>query len=146
MVRKNLKCPFCGYIWTPRVKSPRACPRCKRQWTEERRPEFVEVEVSQEWLMTPPEPGVSDLERPYYNQCGVCRDRLGYDIEGPYIWQGGNYCLRHCLEAITLYDEKHRYNRPDPVGHYSDERNGIRRAILDSLEQMDTQREPEPQK
>jgi hypothetical protein len=23
-------CGFCGYIWTPRVKKPKECPKCKR--------------------------------------------------------------------------------------------------------------------
>jgi len=26
----NLKCPFCQYVWTPRVSQPRTCTRCKR--------------------------------------------------------------------------------------------------------------------
>jgi len=23
-------CPYCGYEWTPRIKNPKECPRCKR--------------------------------------------------------------------------------------------------------------------
>jgi len=25
------KCPYCGYVWTPRVANPKECPRCKRR-------------------------------------------------------------------------------------------------------------------
>jgi len=25
-----MKCESCGYEWEPRVKDPKACPRCKR--------------------------------------------------------------------------------------------------------------------
>ena len=27
---QNLKCPHCGFVWTPKVMNPRACPSCKR--------------------------------------------------------------------------------------------------------------------
>jgi len=27
---KMVKCPRCGYTWTPRVPNPKECPRCKR--------------------------------------------------------------------------------------------------------------------
>jgi hypothetical protein len=30
VVKPNLECPHCGFIWTPKVENPRACPRCKR--------------------------------------------------------------------------------------------------------------------
>lgn len=26
----NMKCPFCGYVWTGRVLHPKQCPVCKR--------------------------------------------------------------------------------------------------------------------
>lgn len=29
-----MKCKYCGYEWTPRVKNPRACPVCKRYFRE----------------------------------------------------------------------------------------------------------------
>lgn len=25
-----VKCRLCGYEWEPRIKQPKACPRCKR--------------------------------------------------------------------------------------------------------------------
>lgn len=27
----KIKCKYCGYEWTPRVKDPKECPRCKRR-------------------------------------------------------------------------------------------------------------------
>ncbi|MGF3573741.1 MAG: hypothetical protein ACQXXG_10050 [Candidatus Bathyarchaeia archaeon] len=26
-----VKCPFCGYVWKPRVDKPVECPRCKNR-------------------------------------------------------------------------------------------------------------------
>lgn len=26
-----MKCPYCGYEWSPRVNKPKECPRCKRR-------------------------------------------------------------------------------------------------------------------
>jgi len=27
-----MKCKFCKYEWEPRVKNPKACPKCKRRF------------------------------------------------------------------------------------------------------------------
>jgi len=27
-----MKCKFCGYEWDARIKTPKACPRCKRRF------------------------------------------------------------------------------------------------------------------
>jgi len=28
--KEYLKCPFCGYEWTPRKELPKVCPYCKK--------------------------------------------------------------------------------------------------------------------
>lgn len=30
----TLKCHRCGYEWTPRIKNPKECPKCKRYLNE----------------------------------------------------------------------------------------------------------------
>lgn len=28
--KKDMRCPHCNYVWTPRIEDPKQCPRCKR--------------------------------------------------------------------------------------------------------------------
>ena len=30
--QKEIKCPACGYKYTPRIKNPKACPNCKQYY------------------------------------------------------------------------------------------------------------------
>ena len=110
-----LECPFCGYVWEPRVKSPRCCPRCKRGWTKGRAPKEVAEEVSQEWMHKLPIGGVVDSVEGGYTSCAICI-ALDDDTEGAYVWMKETYCLRHFIDVVSKFDEAYPYRKSDPVG------------------------------
>ena len=94
---------------------PRSCPRCKRAWTKGRVPVQVEVEVSREWLLKPPVGSVVEELEGVYKGCPVC-SALDEDTEGPYVWMGQAYCLRHFIDMVMAFDKSYPYRKPDPVG------------------------------
>lgn len=107
---------------------PRCCPRCKRGWTKGRVPVEVEEEVSQEWLFKLPVGSVVEDLEGGYRGCAVCAG-LGDDVEGPYIWMGDVYCLRHFFDVVARFDEAYPYRKPDPVGELATLRTSYREHL-----------------
>lgn len=47
----ELKCPFCGWTWKPRVAQPRACPYCAHiLWKLEKLPEAKTLELEKHFV------------------------------------------------------------------------------------------------
>ena len=78
----KLKCPFCGYEWTPRTLSPVSCPACKRYFTKKKQPERLET---QEVQLRPV---------PKTLRCEYCEKPAKYHI------RGRNVCKDHILLAL----------------------------------------------
>ena len=36
-ITKQLKCKRCGYMWNPRNKEIRICPKCKSAWWDKKK-------------------------------------------------------------------------------------------------------------
>ncbi len=119
---------------------PRACPRCKRSWTKDRQPEWIDGAVEQQWLHKVPEVGVREPESGSYSMCKVCIDRSplkGGDVEAPYVFLGKGFCLIHAIEAIVLYDKDYAYVKPDAAGDLANSRTRTHDIILQGLDTLE---------
>lgn len=130
-----LRCPFCGYIWEPKVMQPRCCPRCKRHWVKDKEPVAVQVESLQEYKELTPSVGVYELEGTNYVMCKICAD-LGDDTEGPYEFHGIPHCLKHLFIMILEFDKTLAYKKADPVGMFKGHRETVNATISGVLETL----------
>lgn len=89
-----MKCPYCGYVWKPKVKNPRSCPRCKRYFFEGHMPERVAEEPVQERLEVPKVKSVTPLPSDSYLECEYCTKRAIVHILGK------NVCEDHIVTVI----------------------------------------------
>jgi len=88
-----LQCCYCGGIWKPKVKSPRACPICKRYFDSINYP----IQVPDDQL--PEQKRISnvrstDLEEGYFIQCEKCKA----EVDRVFRFEKQLLC-RNCLLA-----------------------------------------------
>ena len=131
-----LKCAYCEYVWKPRARSPKACPRCKRFWKGDKQPVEVDDVAETKWLYDAPDGGIVEpVGGNVYKSCVTCIN-LNRDSEAVYKWMSSNYCLEHFIAAVLAYDTKHVYVRPDVMGEHEGKRVLVRTAILAALSEL----------
>ena len=48
-----IKCPYCEYVWQPKVANPRCCPRCKRYPSSTNEFTMIDDEQAKEYITRP---------------------------------------------------------------------------------------------
>jgi len=113
----KLKCPFCGHEWTPRVVEPTSCPRCKRYFTEEKKPERINA-------------GSITLKRvPPTLKCEFC------DRTAQYFIEGHNVCKQHVQRALES-ENMPEIDYVSIVETSNDLREATRRALIENRERL----------
>ncbi len=125
-----LMCPHCRYVWQPRVKSPKQCPACKRNFRLTK-PEEVDQDISRDWIVSF-NADIADTEDIVL--CSTCTDR-GQGHEGIYTWLDGKtkYCLTHLIEETIGFDKEATYRNPDGIGSIASMRDEIRSIFHEAL-------------
>lgn len=135
----KLKCPLCDYVWSPRVSSPKSCPKCKQPFKDGRKP----IRVSEGGgVEAPRQEEVADQVVVGKNEkggrvYGVCTEDIKkqHDVEAPYIFEDNVLCLYHLIEALLKYDDYYDYKKPDVIGIYEDHRRKFKDALRKVLEE-----------
>jgi len=94
---RNLKCPFCNYVWTPRVSRPRSCTRCKRTFyydVEGRFPVETDEPVVQQRIVSP---AVKKFETVKIN-CSRCGNLTNTVV----MFKGKPYCPKCFLTRLKV--------------------------------------------
>ena len=138
----NLKCPYCGFTWEPRVKNPRSCPNCKRRPKEGYMFEEVNEEIQQEWMYKKPEPALQATADVRIFQCPMCV-KLHQDVEAPILVEDKHYCLLHGMMMLVKSEEGYGYRGADPLGMKGELREKIRNMITNALAGIETEILPE---
>jgi hypothetical protein len=81
------KCPHCGFEWNSRLQNPRACPRCKRYLSLQKKPKLIVREVS-----VPNEGGIP--------LCKDCKTEVGViQLESRSV--RGLFCVNCALKHVA---------------------------------------------
>jgi len=104
-----LKCPYCGFVWKPRVANPRSCPRCKRYFYKP--PERVDADVESQRLTVPKirEEEMKVLPTTSYLECDFCNNRAIVHMFGH------NLCREHLIQMIERKISGESVTKPETV-------------------------------
>lgn len=134
-----LQCPYCGFIWRPRVEKPRACVCCKRYYTEDYQPEIVS-DSTQRFTKRQIKKGIIVLDESAQVIC-PCGEKAIFNV------YGRNVC-KQCVGTVLLQQSgPKRIERNDEldvivrsaVEFANDLREATRKALIECKEKFPEQ-------